>query len=112
MNAAKSGLPGEVDPFEAIRRRQEALKSHLPSTRAEDEPEDADSEPASKVASSRWEEPAPPPAKEVKGRVQMNARIFDDRMRALKKYQFKHGATFQAVVDQMVDEYLERRGLI
>ena len=42
----------------------------------------------------------------------MNARVRVDRMRALKKYQHQHRATFQAVIDQMVDEYLERRGLL
>jgi hypothetical protein len=56
--------------------------------------------------------PPPPPSREPEGRTQMNARVRVDRMRALKKYQHQHRATFQAVVDQMVDEYLQRRGLL
>lgn len=113
---------GKEDPF---RRRQQAAESFIPRP-ATAEP-DA-SELASVLASARksadqrpsepdsagssLKQPAPPPVKEPTGRTQMNVRITVDRMKALKQYQRKHGATFQAVVDQMVDEYLERRGLL
>lgn len=113
---------GQDDPF---RRRQQAAESFIPSPAAA-EPDT--SEEASTLASSRRgaaqrpservsagsssKKPAPPPVKEPTGRTQMNVRISVDRMKALKQYQRKHGATFQAVVDQMVDEYLERRGLL
>jgi hypothetical protein len=44
--------------------------------------------------------------------VQFNHRILSDRDKILQKYKTKHGATMQAIVDQMVDEYLDRRGLL
>lgn len=42
----------------------------------------------------------------------MNTRVFADRDQRLRDYQRRHGVTRQAVVDQMVDEYLTRRGLL
>lgn len=54
----------------------------------------------------------PPPARQRELRVQFNHRILSDRDRILQRYKNKHGATMQAIVDQMVDEYLERRGLL
>lgn len=56
--------------------------------------------------------PPPPHGREPEPRVQMNTRIFADRDRQLREYQRRHGVTRQAVVDQMVDEYLTRRGLL
>jgi hypothetical protein len=56
--------------------------------------------------------PPPPPNRRSPGRVQFNHRIKADRDRLLQKYKNKHGTTMQAIVDQMVDEYLERRGLL
>jgi primosomal protein N'' len=44
--------------------------------------------------------------------VQFNHRIFSDRDKILQDYKTKHGTTMQAIVNQMVDEYLERRGLL
>jgi hypothetical protein len=58
------------------------------------------------------DEPPPPPARQRELRVQFNHRILSDRDRILQKYKTKHGATMQAIVDQMVDEYLDRRGLL
>lgn len=54
----------------------------------------------------------PPPARRSPGRVQFNHRILADRDRLLQKYKNKHETTMQAILDQMVDEYLERRGLL
>lgn len=56
--------------------------------------------------------PAPPPAKSPEARVQFNNRIKPDRRHILDRYQRRHNTTMQAIVDQMVDEYLERRGLM
>lgn len=56
--------------------------------------------------------PAPPPKAPAEARVQFNNRIKPDRRRILDRYQRKHNTTMQAIVDQMVDEYLERRGLL
>lgn len=56
--------------------------------------------------------PAPPPKAPAEARVQFNNRIKPDRRRVLDRYQRKHNTTMQAIVDQMVDEYLERRGLL
>lgn len=56
--------------------------------------------------------PPPPPAREPVGRVQFNQRILSDRRKSLDKYRRQHGATWQGLFDQMVDEYLERRGLL
>ena len=120
------GLGGE-DPFS---RRAAAGAAFIPKTKpAADGEEDGpnqrkeyasidDSIVASldetAVASTVMQEsaPSPPPSREPEGRTQMNARVRVDRMRALKKYQHQHQATFQAVIDQMVDEYLQRRGLL
>ena len=125
---------GDEDPF--ARRQAAANKFLPPKPPADDEDESEDHEKQSpkeasnnasnsdsvsgdvdtkekSVGSTAVEESAPPPpTREPEGRTQMNARIRVDRMRALKKYQHKHGATLQAVVDQMVDEYLERRGML
>ena len=57
-------------------------------------------------------QPPPPPSREPEARVQFNQRIKGDRRRVLDKYRRQHGSTWQAVFDQMVDEYLERRGLL
>jgi len=121
------GLGGE-DPFS---RRAAAGAAFIPKTKpaADDEDsspnqrDDITSINASGVASIDEETPvtstvvqesapSPPPPREPEGRTQMNARVRVDRMRALKKYQHQHRTTFQAVVDQMVDEYLQRRGLL
>lgn len=56
--------------------------------------------------------PPPPPMKRSPGRVQFNHRIRADRDRLLQKYKNKHETSMQAIVDQMVDEYLGRRGLL
>jgi hypothetical protein len=56
--------------------------------------------------------PPPPPARQREPRVQFNHRILEKRDRVLQKYKQRHGTTMQAIVDQMVDEYLERRGLL
>lgn len=56
--------------------------------------------------------PPPPPARSREARVQFNHRILEKRDRVLQKYKQRHGTTMQAIVDQMVDEYLERRGLL
>lgn len=56
--------------------------------------------------------PPPPPARRSAGRVQFNHRIRADRDKLLQKYKNKHGSTMQGLVDQMVDEYLQRRGLL
>jgi len=45
-------------------------------------------------------------------RVQFNHRILTDRQELLDRYKNEHGTTMQAIVDQMVDEYLDRRGLL
>lgn len=44
--------------------------------------------------------------------MQFNHRILLDRHEVLESYKAEHGATWQAIVDQMVDEYLLRRGLL
>jgi hypothetical protein len=103
MNAAV-GL-GDSDPFKT--RRDKARDSILPGRRQDD---DEDNEPEQK-ATVVTDAPAPP-TRELKGRVPLSARIPVDRMKLLKRYQHKYGATFQAVIDQMVDEYLERRNLL
>lgn len=54
----------------------------------------------------------PPPAHEPVARVQFNQRIRSDRRKALDRYRRHHGSTWQAILDQMVDEYLDRRGLL
>uniref|UniRef100_UPI003F49373B hypothetical protein n=1 Tax=Amycolatopsis sp. CA-151526 TaxID=3239921 RepID=UPI003F49373B len=56
--------------------------------------------------------PAPPPAKSRDVRVQFNHRILPDRDRLLQEYKVTSKTTMQAIVDQMVDEYLARRGLL
>ncbi|SDN14263.1 hypothetical protein SAMN04488074_13635 [Lentzea albidocapillata subsp. violacea] len=56
--------------------------------------------------------PPPPPSHEPPGRAQFNQRILTDRRKALDKYRRQHGATWQGMFDQMVDEYLDRRGLL
>lgn len=125
------GLGGE-DPF--ARRQAAADKFLPPPPPPDDEDEDQPKPPRGKasnnasnsdsvgknldakekpVGSTAVEESAPPPpTREPEGRTQMNARVRVNRMKALKKYQHQHRATLQAVVDQMVDEYLERRGLL
>ncbi|WP_329073515.1 hypothetical protein [Amycolatopsis sp. NBC_01480] len=129
------GLPDDVDPFA---RRAAAAGSFLPPPPPPDDkeapdqqesPSDSASNNASNSASigagkgkegtsvsTTMEEtvatPPPPPTKEPIGRTQMNARVLTDRFKLLKKYQHKHGATMQAVVDQMLDEYLINRGLL
>lgn len=52
----------------------------------------------------------PPPASKSAARVPLNTRILAEHDDELRAYQAEHGATRQAVVDQMVAEYLERRG--
>ncbi|WP_410597815.1 hypothetical protein [Amycolatopsis sp. lyj-23] len=56
--------------------------------------------------------PPPPPTRRSPGRVQFNHRIRADRDRLLQKYKNKHETSMQAIVDQMVDEYLSARGLL
>lgn len=56
--------------------------------------------------------PAPPPAKPRAPRVQFNHRMLADRDDLLQSYKQAHNTTMQAIVDQMVDEYLTRRGLL
>lgn len=58
------------------------------------------------------EVPPPPPVNEPPPRVPMNVRILVEHDRALRTYQRKHTATRQAVIDQALTEYLERRGLL
>lgn len=117
---------GSEDPFS---RRDVAAQAFIPKGRPVEDDEGPDqrilndSTVASNYASIDGEgkeenvpvvvsDPAPPPASsEPVGRTQMNARVLTDRFRVLKRYQRAHGATLQAVVDQMVDEYLRRRGL-
>lgn len=137
MNAStKSGGLGGTNPFSRKTEREEAARDVVPR-RNQDEHEEAsdvasevvdldDSEQASDVvgsdvitsvesaetAASSSETPPPPPAKEPAARVQMNTRILADRDKRLRRYQRKYGVTRQAVVDQMVDEYLRRRGLL
>ncbi|UKD50748.1 hypothetical protein L3Q65_00035 (plasmid) [Amycolatopsis sp. FU40] len=125
---------GDEDPFA---RRQAAADKFLPPKPPPPDDEDDDREDQRKqppnkdsnnasnsdsvggdvdtkekpVGSTAVEAP-PPPTREPEGRTQMNARVRVNRMKALKKYQHQHRSTLQAVVDQMVDEYLERRGLL
>lgn len=109
MNAA--GL-GKDDPFS---RRQRAAESFMPQASSGDQDVPAARTAVDTPSEERArapETPPPPPTREVIGRVQLNARIPADRMRALKRYQHKHGVTVQALVDQMVEEYLARRGLL
>jgi hypothetical protein len=109
VNAA--GL-GKDDPFG---RRQRAAESFMPRAASSDQDVPAArtaGEAPSEQRARETETPPPPPSKEVVGRVQLNARIPADQMRALKRYQHKHGVTVQALVDQMVTEYLGRRGLL
>lgn len=54
----------------------------------------------------------PPPARQQNLRAQFNHRILADREKLLQKYKQRHNTTMQAIVDQMVDEYLDRRGLL
>lgn len=54
---------------------------------------------------------APPPKRRPRPRVQMNVRIDAEDDSDLRAYEEKHGASRQAVVDQMIREYLQRRGL-
>jgi hypothetical protein len=54
----------------------------------------------------------PPPARQQNLRAQFNHRILADREKLLQKYKQRHSTTMQAIVDQMVDEYLTRRGLL
>lgn len=76
------------------------------------------SEPASKkggqqkVTPAVVEEAPPPPGRTKEARVQFNHRVLMDRHEILDRYKTQHGATWQAIVDQMVDEYLTRRGLL
>lgn len=44
--------------------------------------------------------------------MQFNHRVLMDRHEVLEGYKAEHGATWQGIVDQMVDEYLARRGLL
>ena len=57
--------------------------------------------------------PAPPPpaVSSTEGRVGLNTRIPKSWDDALRAYQAQHGSNRQKVVDQMVREYLERRGI-
>jgi len=125
---------GEDDPFS---RRQRAAEAFIPPPEPPDDdetPPDQEKPVASNSASntatvgagSREEEkpvptvatetdanlPPPPPAREPVGRVQFNQRILSDRRRVLDKYRRQHGATWQGLFDQMVDEYLSARGLL
>lgn len=99
---------GDDDPFA---RRKAATDKFLPPP-SSDGPDDGQNINSGSVANVGGEPAPPPPTRESEGRVQMSTRIRVDRMQALKKYQHHHHATFQAVVDQMVDEYLGRRGLL
>lgn len=108
MSKQQGGL-GEENPFSS--RRHAASNSVVPTSPNQGKQD------ASEIASNSATEPAselppPPPGKEPPARVQMNTRILGDRERLLRKYQRQHGVTRQAVVDQMVDEYLQRRGLL
>jgi hypothetical protein len=71
-----------------------------------------DSEDASVQTTTVEDKPPPPPARPREARVQFNHRILADRDRVLQKYKQRHDTTMQAIVDQMVDEYLGRRGLL
>jgi hypothetical protein len=108
-----SGTTGRADDKDDASDQQKKDASNNASNSAKVGGTDVGEEEAS-VGSTAVEEsgPPPPPSREPVGRTQMNARVRVDRMRALKKYQHEHRATLQAVVDQMVDEYLERRGLL
>uniref|UniRef100_UPI003F49502B hypothetical protein n=1 Tax=Amycolatopsis sp. CA-290885 TaxID=3239925 RepID=UPI003F49502B len=136
----KKGLPDDFDPFS--RRQAAANSFLPPPPPADDEPDaesqapdpsdqeestsQSDSNNASNSASidadrkevrrtvtvTTEKEPAPPRTREPRGRTQMNARVLTTHFKALKRYQHKHGATLQAVVDQMVAEYLDSRGLL
>lgn len=64
------------------------------------------------VTTTAEEAPPPPPARQREARVQFNHRILMDRQELLDQYKAAHGTTMQAIVDQMVDEYLDRRGLL
>lgn len=64
------------------------------------------------AADETTEAPAPPPKRQPEARVQMNVRIRAERDKILHSDERQHGASRQAVVDQMVDEYLQRRGLL
>ncbi|WP_141566420.1 hypothetical protein [Pseudonocardia sp. N23] len=64
------------------------------------------------VASPTLDQAPPPPARDPIPRVQFNQRIRGDRRKALDLYRRQYGSTWQAVFDQMVDEYLDRRGLL
>lgn len=57
-------------------------------------------------------DPLAPPRKEIVGRVQWNLRLLPEHMEKVRGYQRKYGVTLQAIADQMVTEYLDRRGLI
>lgn len=107
-----SGTTGPANDKDDAADQQKEIASNNASNSARISRTDADEE--AFVGSTAVEEsgPPPPPSREPVGRTQMNARVRVDRMRALKKYQHEHQATLQAVVDQMVDEYLERRGLL
>lgn len=107
MNAA-TGL-GKDNPF---KRRQAAAESFLPAKpTVESDDEDIDSTLASTIVSVS-ESPPPPPRREPEARVQFNNRMLLAHHRVLKRYIRQHGATQQATFDQMVTEYLERRGLL
>lgn len=64
------------------------------------------------VTQAAVNEAPPPPGRQREARVQFNHRILMDRHEVLEGYKATHGATWQAIVDQMVDEYLTRRGLL
>lgn len=65
-----------------------------------------------KVTPTALDEAPPPPGRQREARVQFNHRILMDRHEVLEGYKAEHGATWQGIVDQMVDEYLARRGLL
>ena len=65
-----------------------------------------------KVTPTALDEAPPPPGRQREARVQFNHRILMDRHEVLESYKTEHGATWQGIVDQMVDEYLARRGLL
>ncbi len=137
MNAStKSGGLGGTNPFNRQAEREEAARDVVPRKNQKDNEQASDvasnvedhdatdqgsdiaeGDPAppvepSETAALSAETPPPPPAKEPEARVQMNTRILADRDKRLRRYQRKYGVTRQAVVDQMVDEYLRRRGLL
>jgi hypothetical protein len=128
------GLGSANDPF--ARRRAEAAEAYLPKNPPppDDDDEGPDlGKPENNLASTSASnsasnptaagggvsdedvsgtEPAPPPSREPTARVQFNQRMRSDYRKVLDRYRRQHGATWQGVFDQMVEEYLERRGLL